>query len=74
MLRGLVVSISIVKNEVMFLNILCDTINFYFGLVNCNFGVKARHSINLACHCLFFEEWALAYADAYIHRIRAYMI
>jgi hypothetical protein len=48
MLGGLLVSISIVKNEIMLLHILCNAINFNFGLVNGNFWVVAGHSIDLA--------------------------
>ena len=52
---GFFVSVSIVKHEFVVLDVLGDTVDFYFGLVDLNAGVEAAYCVDFAQNDLFFE-------------------
>ena len=52
---GFFVSVSIVEHEFVVLDVLGDTVDFYFGLVDLNAGVEAAYGVDFAQNDLFFE-------------------
>ena len=52
---GFFVSVSIVEHEFVVLDVLGDTVDFYFGLVDLNAGVEAAYCVDFAQNDLFFE-------------------
>ena len=59
--------VSIVKVEIVVLNILGYAVDFVLWIVNRNLRVRHRHDVDLAVGCLLLEEWALTHTDADLH-------
>ena len=74
MCRGFLVPVSIVKHELMVLDIFGDPINFYFRLMYLNTRVKTAYCVDLAQNDLLFEQWSFTHADTNVHLIRTDML
>ena len=74
MLRALFVSIGVVEDELMVLNVLGDAVHFDLGFVHLNPGVEAADRINFSSDGFLFEQGAFTHAHTDVHAVRTDMV
>lgn len=74
MLRCFLVTVRVVKCELMILNILGYAIDLNLGLVNINLRIGATNGINLSLLDFFAKQGSFPDANANLHGVSLHMI
>jgi len=69
MLGALFVTVGVIKDELMVLDVLGDSIDFDLGFVHLDAGVEAAHCIDFAIRGFFIEERSFTHTHADVHTV-----
>lgn len=69
MLGALFVTVGVIEDELVVLDVLGDSVDFYLGFVHLDSGVEAAHGIYFAISGFLFEEWTFTHAHTDVHTV-----
>ena len=68
------VPVGVIEHKLVVLDVLCNTVNFYLGLVHLNARVEATYCVDFALAYLLFEKGPFTHTYTNVHLVWANVI